>query len=123
MAGLVLHLGQQDRLALERRRPADPVALGQHAHHLGMRVLRNLPQQRLAIRRGHPVLRLDLVVGRDAGIEARLQRGLVLADGRLLLGGNAAGKVQALGVHGHLQPHSIDVRTAPCGPALGMDRL
>ena len=65
MAGLVLHLGHQDRLALQRRRARDPVALGQHADDLGMRVLRNLPDQRLAVRLRHPVLRLDLDVGVD----------------------------------------------------------
>ena len=45
VTALVLHLGQQDGLAPQRRRAGDPVALGLHADHLGMRVLRNLPQQ------------------------------------------------------------------------------
>ena len=43
VATLVLHLGQQDDLALQRRRPADPAALRLHADHFGVGVLGNLP--------------------------------------------------------------------------------
>jgi hypothetical protein len=69
--GLVLHLGQQDRLALQRRGAGDPVALGQLADDLGMRVLADLADQRLAIALGHPVLRLDLFARIDAVLKAR----------------------------------------------------
>ncbi len=72
VAGFVLHLGHQDRLALERRGARDPVAFRQHAHDLGMRVLRNLPDERLAVGLGHPVLGLDAHVGVDALLERAL---------------------------------------------------
>ena len=74
MARLVLHLGEQDRLAAQRRRARDPVALRQHADDFGMRVLRNLPRQRAAIGLGHPVLGLDELVRRHP----RLERGELL---------------------------------------------
>ena len=74
MAAFVLDLGHQDRLALQRRRAGDPVALGQHADDLRMRVLRYLPDQRFAVGLGHPVLGLDL----DVGVDARLERALVV---------------------------------------------
>jgi hypothetical protein len=69
VARLVLYLSQQDGLALERGRPRYPVAFGQHAHQLGVRVLRNLPDERFAVRFGHPVLGLDADVGVDAGLK------------------------------------------------------
>jgi hypothetical protein len=71
MAAFVLHLGHQDRLALERRRTRDPVAFRQHADDLGVRVLRDLADQRFPIRIGHRVLRLDLDVGVDPRWNAR----------------------------------------------------
>ncbi|CPM42962.1 Uncharacterised protein [Bordetella pertussis] len=70
--GLVLHLGQQDRLALERRRAGDPVALGQHADDLGMGVLGNLAHQGLAIGLGHPVLGFDAHPVVDTALERLL---------------------------------------------------
>ena len=69
VTGLVLNLGQQNRLALQRRRPGQPVALRLHADDLGVRVLRNLPDQRAAVRLGHPVLGLNLLFGIDARLE------------------------------------------------------
>ena len=78
VAALVLHLGDQDRLAQQRGRARDPVALRQHADDLGMGVLRDLPDQRLAVGLGHPVLGLDLLLGVDPRLEARLQGGAVL---------------------------------------------
>jgi hypothetical protein len=72
VAGLVLHLRQEDRLALERWRPADPVALRLHADDLRVRVLRDLADQALAVVVGHPVARLDLLIGRDHGVEPGL---------------------------------------------------
>ena len=72
MPALVLDLGEERRLAAQRRRPGDPVALGQHADDLGMGVLRDLPHEEAAISLRHPVVRLDLLLGVDAGLEARL---------------------------------------------------
>ncbi len=69
MAGLVLHLGQQDRLAAQRGRAGDPVALGLHADDLGVRVLGHLADQRGAVLLRHPVARLDPVVARDDLLE------------------------------------------------------
>jgi len=102
MAALVLHLGQQDRLALQRRRAGDPVAFGQHADDLGMGVLADLAQQRLAVVVRHPVLGFDEVAGVDAIVEALLQlRFLGRAQGRLVAAFVAQG-VHGLGVHGSL---------------------
>ena len=70
VAGLVLDLGQQDGLALERRRAGDPVAFGQHAHDFGVRVLGNLAHEGLAVGLRHPVLGLDA----DAVVDAALKR-------------------------------------------------
>jgi hypothetical protein len=70
VAGLVLDLGHQDRLAAQRRRAADPVALGLHADDLRMRVLGDLPDQGLAVPLRHRVPRLDPAVGVDGGLEA-----------------------------------------------------
>ena len=84
VAGLVLHLGQQDRLAPQRRRPGDPVALGLHADDLGVRVLGDLADQRLAVVLRHPVARLDPVVARDGRLELRLE--LVRSRARAVMG-------------------------------------
>ncbi len=72
VAGLVLDLGHEDRLALQRRCPGDPVALGLHADDLGVGVLGDLADQRLAVVVGHPVRRFDLLVGVDEGVESLL---------------------------------------------------
>ncbi len=69
VAGLVLHLREQDRLAAQGRRPGDPVALGLHPDDLGVCVLGDLPDQGLAVALGHPVARLDAVVARDGRVE------------------------------------------------------
>ncbi|MOA29751.1 hypothetical protein D3C78_1507880 [compost metagenome] len=74
MAGLVLDLGHQLQLALEGRRAGDPVAFRQHADDFRVGVLGNLPDQRLAIGIGHPVLRLDLDLGVDLLLEGALFR-------------------------------------------------
>ena len=79
VAALVLHLGHQDGLALQRRRARDPVAFGQHADDLRVRVLRDLADQRAAIGVGHPVLGLDL----DVGVDARLERALLVRHVRV----------------------------------------
>ena len=62
MARLVLHLGEQDRLAPQRRRAGDPIAFGKHADDLAMRMLADLPRQGPSIGLGHPVLGLDELV-------------------------------------------------------------
>jgi hypothetical protein len=80
--GLVLHLGQQDRLAAQRRRPQDPVALRLHPDDLGVRVLGDLADEGLPVGLGHPVPRLDPLVGLDrpveAGLEVQCRTGAVL---------------------------------------------
>ncbi len=86
VAGLVLHLGEQDRLAPQRRRARDPIALGQHADDLAVRMLRDLPRQRPAIGLGHPVLGLDELVGRDPRLERLEELGVLeVLDLRRLL--------------------------------------
>ncbi len=98
MAALILHLGEQDGLALKARRPADPVALGLHADDFGMRVLRDLADQGLAVRIGHPVLRLDLAVSVHHRVEMRLLRRDVGLHRFERLG--VARDIKRLGVHG-----------------------
>jgi len=101
MAALVLDLGQQDGLALERGRAGDPVALGQHANDLGVGVLADLAHQGLAVVLGHPVLGLDEVAIIDAGLKALFkQRLLGRADRFAALAGLAGHGVHCLGVHG-----------------------
>ena len=94
VAAFVLHFGEQRRLAAQRRRAGDPVAFRQHADDFGMRVLRNLPRQRLAIGRGHPVVRLDAVVGVDARLKLRRATGVLESA---VFG---IGRVERLRVHG-----------------------
>ena len=72
MARLVLDLGDQDRFAAQAGRPGDPVALGLHADDLGVGVLGDLPDERLAVRVRHPVAGLDALVGGDELVEALL---------------------------------------------------
>jgi hypothetical protein len=78
VARLVLHLRQQDRLATKRRCAADPVALGLHSDDLGVRVLRDLPDQRAAVLLRHPVAGLDPVMPRDDVVEPFEQLGFTL---------------------------------------------
>jgi len=66
VARFVLHLGDEHHFASQGRRTGDPVSLGQHAHHFGVRMLRHHPDELLAIALGHPVLGLDGLVARDA---------------------------------------------------------
>ena len=110
VAAFVLHLGQQDGLALERGRARNPVALGQHADDFAVGVLADLAHQGLAVGLGHPVLRLDLAVavdlaGRTAPGAARpgRRRWARTASPGLLLG---LGKIQGLGVHRTQYSHS-----------------
>ena len=69
VTGLVLHLGHEDRLAPQRRGTGDPVALGLHADDLGVGVLRDLADERLPVAVGHPVARLDPLIGVDQRLE------------------------------------------------------
>jgi hypothetical protein len=93
VTGFVLHLGQQDGLAAQRRRAREPIAFRLHADDLGVRMLGNLAHQRLAVGPGHPVLRLDLLVR----VDARLKSGeLFIAVARRCRVGLL---VQALRVH------------------------
>ena len=84
VAAFVLDLGQQDRLALEARCPADPVAFGKHPDDLRMGMLADLAHQRPAVVFRHPVLGLDEFAGVDARVEALLQSHLVDRSYRLL---------------------------------------
>jgi hypothetical protein len=69
VAGLVLHLGHEDGFTPERRRTRDPVALGLHADDLRMGVLGDLAYERLPVRVGHPVARLDPLIRVDQRLE------------------------------------------------------
>ena len=69
MPDLVLDLARQGELSTQRRRAHDPVALGQHAHQLGVRVHLDELQDGGAVLVGHPVVRLDLSAGADVGVE------------------------------------------------------
>jgi hypothetical protein len=71
VAGLVLDLGDEDRLAPQRGCPGDPVALRLHPDDLGVRVLGDLADEGLAVFLGHRVARLDPLIGGDDRIEAR----------------------------------------------------
>ena len=82
MPGLVLHLRHQDRLAAQAGRPGDPVALGLHPDDLGVRVLRDLPDEVLAVGVRHRVPRLDPTVGVDDPLEVVEPLGTGLAGGR-----------------------------------------
>ncbi len=72
VTGLVLHLGGQDRLASQRRRPREPVALGLHADDLGVGVLGDLAHERRSVLVRHPVGRLDPLVAVDQRVESHL---------------------------------------------------
>ena len=100
MPALILHLGQQRRLAPQRGRAGDPVALWQHADDFGMGVLADLPDQGAAIGGRHPVVRLDAVFRVDTGLEAGEQ-------GRILRAANLVGGVQRLRVHPDRLPFAV----------------
>ncbi|MEY9108564.1 hypothetical protein ABH999_004760 [Bradyrhizobium yuanmingense] len=95
MAAFILHLGEQRGLAAQGRRARDPVAFGQHADDFGMRVLGDLAGERLAIGRRHPIVRLDALLGIDAGLELRSFACV------LEIAISGLGRVQRLGVHAH----------------------
>src|SRR5262249_54539840 len=95
VTGLVLHLGEQARLAPETGRAREPVAFRLHADDLGMGVLRDLADEGAPIPFGHPVVGLDLELGVNLGLEPGKLVGV-------LRGGGLAAflNVQALRVHG-----------------------
>src|SRR5207237_5652866 len=70
----VLHLGDQDRLAPQRRRSRDPLRLRLHADDLRMGVLGDLADERRSVGVGHPVPRLDAPVRRNGALELLLDR-------------------------------------------------
>jgi hypothetical protein len=82
VAGLVLHLGQQDGLPPKGRRAGDPPALGLHSDDLGMGVLGDLPDQGVAIPVRHPVPRLDAPFGGDRRVEMLLKLGFAVTPVR-----------------------------------------
>src|SRR6202035_118273 len=107
VSALVLDVGEERRLAPEARRPGDPVALGQHADDLAVRVLRDLADEGAPVGIGHPVVGLDLLLGVDARVKAReLRLGLGLAFARAILRVK-----QALGVHAR----QYITEKRPCG--------
>ena len=73
---LVLHLCGERQLSLERRRPKDPLALGEDAHDLRVAVHLDELDERLAIGIGHRVARLDLTALLDVRFEFFLAQGL-----------------------------------------------
>jgi hypothetical protein len=84
VAGLVLHLGDQDGLAPQAGGPGDPVALRLHPDDLRVGVLRDLADQRPAVALRHPIARFDALVGRDQPIELLLIGGDVHTPSSLL---------------------------------------
>lgn len=93
MTALVLHLGNQYGLTLERWRPENPVALGQHANDLAMGMLANLADKRLTIGLGHKVLGLYAAIGVYLGLKCRVADRIVgrrCANG--FQGGGVCGK-------------------------------
>ena len=69
VADLVLDLAGERQLPAQRRRPHDPVSLGEHAHQLGVGVHLDELEDRGAVLVRHPVVRLDLAAGADVGEE------------------------------------------------------
>ena len=69
MSRLILHLGQQNRLAFQGWGAGDPIALGQLSHDFRMRVLRDLTDQGFAITCGHPILWFNLFTCINTGLE------------------------------------------------------
>ena len=81
MTALVLHLGDQNGLAQQLGARVIQFPSGQHADDLGMGMLGDLADQGRAIARGHPILRLDLLLPIDARLEAPLARQLIRRRG------------------------------------------
>src|SRR5579884_423752 len=73
VTSLILHLGEQDRLATQRRSTRDPIALRLHANDLGMRMLGDLAKHGFAITIGHPVPRFKPLVALYGALEMPLE--------------------------------------------------
>ena len=73
VAGLVLHLRDEDRLAAQRGCPGDPVALRLHADDLRVGVLGDLADHRGAVGVRHPVPGLDPPLVLDSLVEVNLE--------------------------------------------------
>ena len=78
VADLVLDLGGQRALALQRRGAGDPLALGQRAHDLAVGVHLDELEVQPAVLVGHPVVRLDQLARVDP-LEELLGPALVVA--------------------------------------------
>ncbi len=73
VAGLVLHLGDEDHLAAQRGSPGDPVALWLHADDFRVRVLGDLADHRRPVGVRHPVPRLDAPATLERLVEVSLE--------------------------------------------------
>jgi len=63
VTGLILNLGHEDGLAMQRWCPGDPVPFGLHTDHLGVCMLGDLTDQQFPVTLRHPVTGLDLLFG------------------------------------------------------------
>jgi hypothetical protein len=114
VAGLVLHLREQDRLAPQAGRAADPVALGLHADDLAVGVLGDLAHEGLAVALRHPVARLDPLVARDRRVEPGLE---VVLGGRLGECHPSSDTGATWGLRPHLLTDRSAISVAPVTPA------
>ena len=69
MPDFVLDLRREGELPAKRRRPHDPLALGEHAHQLRVGVHFDEPEHRGPVLVRHPVVGLDLAAGANVGLE------------------------------------------------------
>ena len=135
MPDLVLDLRGERELPLERRRAQDPVALGEHAHQLRVRVHLDELRQPRAVLVGHPVARLDEAAGLDVreellGARVRIsamptERSVASSDGtrREELVARAARLFAERGYHGTSMADLAEALGRAEGLALLADRL
>ena len=109
MPTLVLDLGNQNGFAFQTRGPADPIALGQHAHNFAVRMLADLAHQGFSVGVRHPILRLNFAIGINHGIELGLRsikdvlficRQHCTDDWAIISRAWAIRHIEGLGVHG-----------------------
>ena len=94
---LVLDLRGEGELSLERGRAQDPVALGEDAHQLGVRVHLDELRQTSAVLVRHPVPRLDEAAALDVGEEllgALVHGSDATEDGSIARMGTRAGRAR-----------------------------
>ena len=98
---LVLDLGRQGELAAERRRPHQPLALGEDAHELGVGVHLHETQDRGPVFVGHGVRGFHRPARREVRLEALEPGfiGLVVGAGRRLCRGRQGRRSVAGGKH------------------------